>query len=310
MAVLEDVSPLVRQRRRNETLRVLVGAARSRQGAIGLTLLFSVLAVAAVGPLVAPHDPADFVTTPFAGSSDGVLLGGDQLGRDVFSRALSGGWQILLLAAAATTLGVAAGAIAGVTAAYFSGWRDTLIMRILDVVLAFPQLVFALLLVSVVGPNVWLLILAVGLGHAPQVARVARGTALDVAERDYVKAVQLNGVKPFKVMRLEILPNLVSPLMVEIGLRMTYSIVVLAGLSFIGFGLQPPNPNWGSMINENRIGVTLNLMSAVAPCLLLALLCVGLNLFTDRIARVALGEGRADRLLPTEMPSESEGEHV
>ena len=228
------------------------------------------------------------------------------MGRDVLSRCLAGGWELLIVAAAATALGVVVGAAAGVTAAYFSGWRDGAIMRAADVILAFPQLVFALLMVSVVGPNVVLLVLAVGFSHAPQVARVIRATALDISERDFVKAVQITGVKPTKVMRQEILPNLVSPLMVEIGLRMAYSIVIIAGLSFIGFGLQPPSPNWGSMINENRIGVTLNSWGTTVPCLLLAVLCVGLNTFTDAVARAALGTDRADRLLLTEALGESE----
>lgn len=296
-----------RGRRRGELIHVFLDAARTRRGSIGLGLAVVVVLIAAIGPFVTPQSPSSFVTTPFGGTSKGVLLGGDELGRDVLSRALAGGWQILLVAAAATCLGVLVGAAAGISAAYFAGWRDTLIMRVADVVLAFPQLVFALLLVSVVGPNVELLVLAVGLSHAPQVARVARATALDVTERDFVKAVQLNGVKPFKVMRLEILPNLVSLLMVEVGLRMAYSVVIIAGLSFIGFGLQPPSPNWGSMINENRIGVTLNPMGTLLPCLLLAVLCVGLNLFTDSIARVALGNDRAAQFVLTETSSDLEG---
>jgi len=305
VAVLE--APVVHHARRSELAYLLATAARSRRGALGLGLTLLVVVIAIIGPFVAPHSPTEFVTSPFAPPSPGVLLGGDSLGRDVLSRVLSGGWQLLLVAAAATALGVTVGAVAGIAAAYLSGWRDSAIMRVSDVILAFPQLVFALLMVSVVGPNVVLLVLAVGFSHAPQVARVLRATALDVSERDFVKAVQITGVKPTKVMRLEILPNLVSPLMVEIGLRMAYSIVIIAGLSFIGFGLQPPSPNWGSMINENRIGVTLNSWGTTVPCLLLAVLCVGLNTFTDAVARAALGTDRADRLLLTEALGESEG---
>jgi len=307
MTVAVSEAPVVQHARRSELAYLLATAVRSRRGIFGLGLTLLVVVIAIVGPFVAPHSPTEFVTSPFAPPSPGVLLGGDSLGRDVLSRVLSGGWQILLVAAAATALGVAVGAVGGIAAAYLSGWRDSAIMRVSDVILAFPQLVFALLMVSVVGPNVVLLVLAVGFSHAPQVARVIRATALDVSERDFVKAVQITGVKPTKVMRLEILPNLVSPLMVEIGLRMAYSIVIIAGLSFIGFGLQPPSPNWGSMINENRIGVTLNSWGTTVPCLLLAVLCVGLNTFTDAVARAALGTDRADRLLLTEALGESEG---
>jgi peptide/nickel transport system permease protein len=160
------------------------------------------------------------------------------------------------------------------------------------VILAFPQLVFALLLVSVIGPKLWLIVLAVGLSHAPQVARVLRSATLEISERDYVKAVELQGMRPPKVMRKEILPNLISPLMVETGLRLTYSIVIMAGLAFLGFGQQPPAANWGSMINENRVGLTLNPWAVIVPAVLIALLTIGTNTFTDAVARVTIGVDR------------------
>lgn len=232
------------------------------------------------------------LTQPFAPPSSDYLLGSDNLGRDVLSRALDGGWLLLLVALAATFVGIALGTMAGVAAAYFRGRADGLIMRSVDVLLAFPQLVFALLLVSILGPKIWLIIIAVGLAHAPQVARVIRSATLDISERDYVKAVELQGVASLKVMTQEILPNLVSPLMVEIGIRLTYSIVIMAGLSFLGFGLQPPEPNWGTMINENRIGLQANPWGVVAPVILIAILTIGTNTFTDAIARVTLGVER------------------
>ncbi len=165
-------------------------------------------------------------------------------------------------------------------------------MRCVDVLLAFPQLVFALLLVSIIGPKLWLITVAVGLSHAPAVARVLRSATLDISERDYVKLVEIQGVKPAKVMFSEILPNLVSPLMVEAGLRLTYSIVIIAGLAFLGFGQAPPAPNWGYMINENRIGVEANPLSVVVPAALIALLTIGTNTFTDAVARVTIGVER------------------
>jgi peptide/nickel transport system permease protein len=122
---------------------------------------------------------------------------------------------------------------------------------------------------------------------------VLRSAALEISERDYVKSVELQGVRPAKVMSSEILPNLVSPLMVEAGLRFTYSIVLMAGLSFLGFGLPPPAPNWGYMVQENRLGLSLNVWAVAAPAILIALLTIGINTFTDAVARVAIGvEGR------------------
>lgn len=251
-----------------------------------------VVAIALIGPFVAPHSATEFVTLPFAGPSIHLPLGGDILGRDVLSRVLEGGWLLLAVATVATVLGVAVGALAGVTAAYFRGSPDGLIMRAVDVILAFPQIVFALLLVSIAGPSLWLLIVAVAITHAPQVARVMRSAALDICEKDYVKAAELIRISPWKIIRGEILPNLVTPLMVEAGLRLTWSIVLIAGLSFIGFGLQPPAANWGLMLNENRVGLVSNPWCVIVPAVLIALLTVGVNTFSDAIARVSIGVDR------------------
>src|SRR6202042_1930950 len=264
---------------RREWLVILKQAARSRRGAIGLSIAGVVILIAVIGPLVAPHS----ATAP---------VGGGVLGRDVLSRVLHGGLVLLGLAAAATALGVAAGVMLGIAAAYYGRWTDGIIMRTVDVFLAFPQLVFALLLVSVVGPKLWLIVIAVGISHTPQVARVIRSVALDVCERDYVKAVELMDTPARKVMFGEILPNLLSVVMVELGLRFTYSIIIIAGLSFLGFGIQPPAANWGLMINENRIGMVVNPWAVVVPAALIAILTIGLNTFTDAIARASLGVDR------------------
>ncbi len=277
---------------RREFVTVLSRAVRTPRGAVGLAIGGLVVLVAALGPLFAPHSATAFVTVPFAQPSRNALLGGDTLGRDVLSRTLDGGWQLLAMAAAATALGVLVGAAIGVAAAYFGGWWDSVLMRAVDVVLAFPQLVFALLLVSVLGPRIWLIVVAVGVSHAPQVARVTRAAALDICERDFVKAMQILGIGPRKIITREVLPNLTSVLMVEVGLRMTYSILVIAGLSFLGFGLQPPAPSWGMMINENRIGLIGNPWGVVAPAILIALLTIGMNTFTDAVAQASLGVGR------------------
>jgi peptide/nickel transport system permease protein len=278
---------------RREWLVILKRAVRSRRGAIGLAIAGVVILIAVIGPLVAPHSATAPVTPfPFSKPSGAAPLGGDVLGRDVLSRVLHGGLVLLGLAAAATAIGVGAGVMLGIMAAYYGRWTDGIIMRTVDVFLAFPQLVFALLLVSVVGPKLWLIVIAVGISHTPQVARVIRSVALDVCERDYVKAVELMDTPARKVMFGEILPNLLSVVMVELGLRFTYSIIIIAGLSFLGFGIQPPAANWGLMINENRIGLVVNPWAVVVPAALIAFLTIGLNTFTDAIARASLGVDR------------------
>src|SRR6266550_414324 len=259
-------SPQQAQRiRRGQWRSVLWSAARTPRGTIGLGLASFVVLVAVIGPFVAPNPPDALVTLVFAKPSGQFLLGGDSLGRDVLSRVLSGGWVLLIMAACATALGIVGGAAAGVSAAYLRGVSDGIIMRAVDVILSFPQLVFALLLLSLLGPKLWLITIAVGVSHAPRVARVA-----------------------WK----EILPNLVSPLMVEAGLRLTYSIVIMAGLAFLGFGQPPPAANWGLMINENRSGLPLNPWAVIVPAVLIALLTIGTNTFTDAIARVTIGVDR------------------
>src|ERR1700733_243036 len=176
--------------------------------------------------------------------------------------------------------------------AYLRGRPDGLIMRTVDVILAFPQLVFALLLLSILGPKLWLIVLAVGLTHAPAVARVLRSATLDISERDFVKVAELQGMRPVTIMAKEILPSLSTPLMVEAGLRLTYSIIIMAGLAFLGFGQPPPSPSWGTMINENRAGPALNRWAVIVPAALIPLLTIGTNLLPDPIGRPALGVAR------------------
>jgi peptide/nickel transport system permease protein len=281
-----------RQLGRHQWASVLWAAVRTPRGAIGLAMATFVVLVAVIGPFVAPYSPYALVTLAFGKPSGPFLLGGDFLGRDVLSRVLNGGWALLLMAGCATALGVACGAAAGMSAAYLRGRSDGIIMRAVDVILSFPQLVFALLLLALIGPKLWLITLAVAISHAPQVARVLRSATLDISERDFVKAAELQGMRPAKVMVKEILPNLVSPLMVEAGLRLTYSIVIIAGLAFLGFGQQPPAANWGVMINENRVGLALNPWAVIVPAALIALLTIGTNTFTDAFARVAIGVDR------------------
>jgi peptide/nickel transport system permease protein len=299
MTVNAPAAPAARSRpvqriRRHQWRALLWSAVRTPRGAIGLGLASFVVLVAVIGPFVTPYSPD--VNAPlaldFAKPSAQFLLGTDIEARDVLSRVLDGGWVLLTMAACATTIGIVAGAAAGVSAAYLRGVSDGIIMRAVDVLLSFPQLVFALLLLSLLGPKLWLITITVGVSHAPQVARVLRSATLDVSERDFVKAAELQGMRPARVMRKEILPNLVSPLMVEAGLRLTYSIVIMAGLAFLGFGQPPPTPNWGTMINENRDGLALNPWAVIVPALLIALLTIGTNTFTDAFARVAIGVDR------------------
>jgi len=273
--------------------RKLIGltgrAARTPRGITGLSISALVVALAIVGPWLAPHSTTAFVGAPFSRSAADAWLGTDQLGRDVLSRVLAGGRTILVLSALATIVGVAVGTLLGLVAGYVKGVVDEGIMRVLDVVLAFPQVILALLLVSLVGPRLWLICAAVAATHAPQVARVARAATVQVGEQEFVVYADGLGIPRLRVITGELLPNIVGPVMVELGLRFTYSIGLIASLSFLGFGLQPPGADWGLMINENQIGIEDNMWSVLAPIVVIALITVGTNMFTDAIARVVLG---------------------
>jgi peptide/nickel transport system permease protein len=280
---------------------LLARFARLGAGAVGLAMAMVVIAIAVAGPLVAPHSPLQFVGLPFQAPNAALPLGADGLGRDVVSRVLAGGYKILTLAALATLLGVMAGALLGIMAGYFKGALDEVVMRLLDVAMAFPQTILALLFVSIVGPKAWLVTLMVAAIHAPQVARVARAASLRIADADFVRFAETTGASDWKVMTREILPNIIDPLMVELGLRFTYSIALIAGLSFLGFGQQPPAADWGLMINENRIGMAQNPWPVVVPVLLIGVLTIGMNLFTDALARATLArdDGAAALSVPT-----------
>ena len=281
--------PSLRQRQWVQVLRVASRLTRTR---IGLGIVAVLVLTAIFGPLVAPHSPTAFVALPNTGPSSHALFGADYIGRDIFSRFLYGGRTVIGLAILTTALGVSLGVLIGLTAAYAGGIVDEVLMRACDVFLAFPQILFALLLVAALGPKLWLLVAAIAITHAPRVARVMRGAALQVVERDFVKAAEAVGEKRSRIVFGELMPNVTSPLLVEIGLRLTYSIGLVAALSFLGFGIQPPNSDWGLMIFENRLSITVQPWGVLLPVLAIGLLTIGTNLVTDGIARAAIGLDR------------------
>ncbi|HSF62252.1 MAG TPA: ABC transporter permease [Gaiellaceae bacterium] len=256
---------------------------------IGITLLLVGLAV--FGRLVAPYSPDQGVEgqLPFAPPSSDAWLGTDNLGRDVLSRFLHGGLSVLLLSGLSTAFGMSLGVTIGLVAAYSPGRLDDLLMRTMDVFLSLPQIVFALVLAATVGPKLWLLVLAVGFTTMPRAARVTRGAAVEVVQRDFVRAAEAIGVPRRKILLSEVLPNISSPLIVETTLRMSFNVAVVAGLSFLGFGLQPPAADWGLMINENQNGLTLQPWPVLLPVIAIALLTIGTSLIGDGISRAAIG---------------------
>ncbi|TQN32468.1 peptide/nickel transport system permease protein [Haloactinospora alba] len=259
---------------------------------VGVLLAGVIVLTAALGPFLSPHSPTEFVAEPYALDAEGALFGTDQLGRDVFSRFLHGGYTLLTISVSSALGGVAAGTVLGIIAGYRGGWADELIMRANDILLAFPQLILALLMMSIIGPKPWMIVLIIGVSHAARVARVGRESTLKVVEQDFVKSAEAIGIPRWRIMLTEILPNITSPLLVELGLRITYSVGVVATLSFLGMGLQPPTADWGLMINENRIAITVQPWAVGLPVAAVAVLTIGANLITDGLSRASVGIDR------------------
>jgi peptide/nickel transport system permease protein len=291
-AAIEGSAPTHEELRGHQWLWILRRAIELTRTRIGLAIVALIIAIALIGPLVAPHSPTEFVAAPNTGPTSDALFGADALGRDVFSRWLHGGLSVLWMSAAATLVGIVLGTAVGLVAAYSRNWLDDVLMRGNDVLLSFPAIIFVLLAVTAIGPKLWLIVLTVALTHAPRVARVMRGAGQEVVERDFIKAAEVVGEKRWRIVSGELLPNVTSPLLVEIGLRMTYSIGLIAGVSFLGFGLQPPTADWGLMINENRLSISIQPWAVFLPVIAIALLTIGTNLVTDGVARAAIGLDR------------------
>jgi peptide/nickel transport system permease protein len=263
---------------------------RQRRLVTGLAITLVIALLAIIGPWLAPYGENEIVGRPF--TMEGSLLGTDYLGQDVWSRVLAGGGSILLISVLATALGMVLGIIIGVVAAYAGGWPDEAIMRLNDVALAFPQILLALLVLTAVDqPSWWMIVLLVGASHAPRVARLARGVALGIVSRDYVTAAEALGESRLRVIMAEVLPNMNAPLLAEAGLRLTYSIGIVAGIGFLGFATNPGAADWGQMINENRLALLVQPWGVLAPVIVIGIFTVGTNLMADGIAQLA---GRGD----------------
>jgi len=265
---------------------------------IGSIILLLQFIVAATGPFWAPYGPAQIQTgPPLSSMSWQHPFGTDQLGRDVFSRAVNGGHIVILLSISGTFLGLVIGAIIGLFSGYVGGWVDEVLQRLLEAMISIPFLVLALIAIVAVGPalsgNPVLLVLIVALIYSPRIARMARAAALDIVTRDFVTVARLRGESAWSVMRRELLPNATSVLLVEFALRAGYAPILIGSLGFLGFGLRPPTPEWGLMMSENRSLIIFSPMTVLGPGLMLASLVVGLNLFTEGFARIL---GRTVRL--------------
>jgi peptide/nickel transport system permease protein len=258
---------------------------------IGAVILLLHLIVALTGPFWAPFGFSQMGTgMPLAPASLVHPFGVDQLGRDVFSRVVHGGHIVLVLSLSGTALGLVVGSAVGLFSGYVGGVLDDIVQRLLEALISIPFLVLALLAMVAAGPelsgNPLLVVLVVALVYAPRIARMARTAAIEISTRDFVTIARLRGETAFSVMRHELLPNATGILLVEFALRAGYAPVLIGSLGFLGFGLRPPTPEWGLMISENRSLLMIAPATVLGPGLALASLVVGLNLFTEGVARI------------------------
>jgi peptide/nickel transport system permease protein len=265
---------------------------------IGAVVLLIHFLIAGTGPFWAPFGASQIGTgPPLSGMSLAHPFGVDQLGRDVFSRAIHGSHIVILLSLSGTFLGLVIGAIVGLLSGYVRGWVDEVLQRFLEAIISIPFLVLALIAIVAAGPafsgNALLVVLVIALIYAPRIARMARAAALDIVSRDFVTVARLRGESAWSVMRRELLPNATSVLLVEFALRAGYAPVLIGSLGFLGFGMRPPTPEWGLMMSENRSLIIFSPITVLGPGLMLASLVVGLNLFTEGLARIL---GRTVRL--------------
>jgi peptide/nickel transport system permease protein len=289
LALAEGVDTATPPGRGSNLIRRSLRLGRTR---VGLALVGILVLIAIFGPLIAPHAADEFVARPFSAPGTGGVLGTDYLGQDVLSRFLYGGLNILILAIVSTAIGLVAGLAIGLVAAYSRNWLDDVLMRAMDVIMAFPQIMLALVAVSLVGPKNWVTITAIALTTAPRVARVARGAAQPVVERDFIGATEAMGMSRVRIISGELFPNILGPMMVEASLRLTYSIAVIAALAFLGLSNDPNGPNWGTMIQQNQGALATQPWGALLPILAIALLTMGTGLIGDGIARTAAGIDR------------------
>ena len=257
---------------------------RSWSGRIGLAVFLLVVGVAFIGPYFAPYSTSAEPGIPFTTPSATYPLGIDYVGEDVLSRVLSGGRTVIVFGALATLLGYAAGGAVGLLAGYSRTLLDPVLMRGMDVLLAFPPILFLLVVATGAGQSLVALVIAIAIIHLPSVARIVRTAALETSVRGYVEAAAARGDRTRVILRREILPNIWGPVMADAGPRFTVSILLVAAVNFLGLGPAPPTADWALMISENRTGITINPWAVVAPALLIAVLTVSINVVADAIA--------------------------
>ncbi len=256
---------------------------------LGLVTITAYLVVALFAPVVAPYSETEILGGAYEVWSDKYLLGTDNLGRDMLSRLIFGARNTIGIALAAVIIAFAIGGVTGMLSAILGGWYDTIISRIVDILMAIPGLVFALLILTILGTSMTTLVLVIAVLDSTRVYRITRAAAMNVAVMDFVEVARLRGEGMWWVIRKEILPNIMAPLLAEFGLRFCFVFLFIAALSFLGLGIQPPTADWGSMVRDNATLINYDDITPLLPAAAIAVLTVAVNFVVDWLLHKSSG---------------------
>jgi len=256
---------------------------------IGMGIVLLNILVAILAPLIAPYSETSVVGDVWESYSSQFYLGTDHIGRDLFTRMVFGARNTIGLAFITTILSFSLGSLLGFIAAVKGGWTDQIVSRIVDIFMAFPTLIFALMILSVLGSSVTTLIFTIAILDSTRVYRLSRAVAMDIEVMEFVEAARLRGEGLWWIIREEILPNAMPPLIAEFGLRFCFVFLFIASLSFLGLGLQPPLSDWGGMVRENAGAITFGIYIPLIPAGAIAFLTVGVNLIVDWFLHLSSG---------------------
>ena len=256
---------------------------------LGLVTITAYLFVAIFAPFVAPYSETEILGGAYELWSEKYLLGTDNLGRDMLSRLIFGARNTIGIALAAVVIAFAIGGVTGMLSALLGGWYDTVISRIVDILMAIPSLVFALLILTILGTSITTLILVIAVLDSTRVYRITRAAAMNIAVMDFVEVARLRGEGLWWVIRKEILPNIMAPLLAEFGLRFCFVFLFIAALSFLGLGIQPPTADWGSMVRDNATLINYDDITPLLPAAAIAILTVAVNFVVDWLLHKSSG---------------------
>lgn len=248
---------------------------------IGFAIVALNLSAAVLAPVIAPYGQAELVGDVWAPPSAQFWLGLDSLGRDMFSRLLFGARTTISIALLITICSFAIGIVAGFTAAVVGGWTDMIVSRFVDAVMAIPTLIFALIILSVLGTSVPVLVGTIAVLDSTRVFRLCRAVGINISVMDYVEVARLRGEQLWWIMRREVLPNALPPLITEFGLRFCFAFLFIAALSFLGLGIQPPLADWGGMVRDNAQAINFGGIAPLIPAAAIGQLTIGVNLLVD-----------------------------